>query len=244
MRRLKNYAFAPSMTFTVCLTLLTPAFLSLGFWQLRRADEKQALIEQRERRAAAPCLNLTGAFPPVEEVRYRCVELVGAYDAERQFLLDNQVSEGKAGYHALTPLRIAGADASVLVNRGWLPAGADRKILPALSIAERNVRIVGAVDKFPSVGFKLKDADIPAPGWPSLVQLVDAERLSERLGYRLAPYQVLLTPSQGEGYRREWRQADFDPEKNRGYALQWFSFASVLAILYVWHGFKPKRAAQ
>jgi surfeit locus 1 family protein len=244
MRRLKNYAFAPSMAFTVCLALLTPLFLSLGFWQLRRADEKQALMDRREQRAKARCLRLDAAFPPLEDIRYRCAEVAGAYDAERQFLLDNQVSEGEAGYHVLTPLRLEGADAAVLVNRGWTPVGADRSKLPPLPIMHRDARVQGVIDKFPSVGFQLKGAEIPAPGWPSVVQLADAERLSERLGYRLAPYQLLLAPSQGEGYRREWRQTDFDPGKSKGYALQWFSFASALATLYLWHGFRPKGGAE
>jgi surfeit locus 1 family protein len=141
----------------------------------------------------------------------------------------------------LTPLRIQGSNMAVLVNRGWIPVGKDRSRQPDLVIAQTKVRIVGVVDKFPGVGFKLKGAEIPAPGWPALLQLVDSERLSERLGYRLLPYQVLLDADEPEGYERAWRHTRLSPETNRGYALQWFSFALVLMILYVWYGFKEKR---
>lgn len=197
----------------------------------------------REQHESEPPLALKGEGLTLEEYRYRRVIVAGEYDSEQQFLLDNQMFKQQAGYHVLTPLRIEGSDVAVLVNRGWIAAGKDRSLRPKLGIGQRTVRIVGVLDKFPGVGFKLKGAEIPAPGWPALVQLADSERLSERLGYRLLPYQVLLDASEGEGYERAWRPASLQPEKNQGYALQWFSFALVLTALYVWYGFKPKRQA-
>jgi surfeit locus 1 family protein len=237
---LKNYRFQPSLAFTVCLGVFLPVFLSLGFWQTHRAEEKQALMEQRAQRAQEPPIRLGSARLPMPESRYRRVEAEGEYDVGRQFLLDNQVAQGQAGYRILTPLRLSGSDQAVLVNRGWIPLGPNRQTLPQLDIAQPKVQIQGVIDQFPGVGFKLRGAETPAPGWPAVTQVLDADRLSERLGYRLAPYQVLLAPDQGQGYLRDWRQASFQPEKSRGYALQWFSFALALLILYVWHGFKPQ----
>jgi surfeit locus 1 family protein len=220
--------------------LFLPVFLALGFWQIHRSEEKQALMDQREQRAQEPSVRLGSAPLPMPESRYRRVEAEGEYDAERQFLLDNQVSQGQAGYQVLTPLRLSASGPAVLVNRGWMPLGLDRQTLPKLDIAQAKVQIQGVIDLFPGVGFKLRGAEIPAPGWPAVTQVLDVGQLSERLGYRLAPYQVLLAPDQAQGYLRDWRQASFHPEKSRGYALQWFSFALALAILYVWHGFKPQ----
>lgn len=183
---------------------------------------------------------LTGAQYDGQALRYRRVESEGEYDPAHQFLLDNQVRESQAGYHVLTPLRIKGADVAVLVNRGWIPVGANRAQKPDLPLAQLSAIVSGTVEKFPSVGFKLKGAEIPAAGWPSLVQVVDSEQLSHRLGYRVLPYQVLLAPDQRDGYLRDWHPASLDPDKNRGYALQWFSFAALVAVLYVWYGFKPR----
>ena len=39
----------------------------------------------------------------------------------KKFLLDNRVHQERAGYHVLTPFRADGAEAVVLVNRGWVP---------------------------------------------------------------------------------------------------------------------------
>lgn len=230
--------FRPAWVPTVAVAVLLPLFVSLGFWQLRRADEKTELMRQREARQSEPVLR-AAAFAS-EENRYRRVELDGELDADHQFLLDNQVFNQQAGYHVLTPLRIAGTGEAVLVNRGWVAVGADRRRLPEVALRQTQVHLSGVVDHFPGVGFKLKGAEIPAPGWPAVVQLLDAERLSERLGYRLLPYQVLLAADQPGGYARDWKQADLNPGKNRGYALQWFAFALVLSVLYVWFGFNKR----
>jgi surfeit locus 1 family protein len=233
------YRFKPALAATIAVLVLLPLFVSLGLWQLRRADEKKTLMQQREQRQHAPLLHSNDHWA-VEENRYRRVELSGEWDTEQQFLLDNQIFQQQAGYQVLTPLRIAGTQDAVLVNRGWVAVGQDRRRLPDVRVDKIPAQISGIIDHFPGVGFKLKGAEIPAPSWPAVVQVLDAERLSERLGYRVLPYQVLLPADAPGGYARDWQQASLNPEKNQGYALQWFSFATVLAGLYLWFGFKPK----
>lgn len=186
---------------------------------------------------------LTGHEQAGEALRYRTVLAAGTYDVEHQFLLDNQIRGGQAGYQVLTPLTIKNSGLAVLVNRGWVSHGLDRRAVPEVRLNGVEAEVRGTIDNFPRVGFKLEGAEIPAPGWPSLVQVLDAEQLSGRLGYRVLPYQVLLDPDQRDGYVREWHQASLQPEKNQGYALQWFSFAVVLMALYIWYGFKPRSRA-
>lgn len=213
-------------------------FVSLGLWQLRRADEKKALIAARELRSQDEPLRLTGTETCPDELRYRRVQVTGDYDADHQFLLDNQVHDQQPGYHVLTPLRIAGGSRAVLVNRGWVPLGVNRAELPDIRIRNRHVQVSGLADHFPEVGLRLKGAEIPGPGWPSVVQVPEPERLAERLGYPVLPYQVLLDSSEKEGYVRVWRETRLAPEKNQGYALQWFLFAAVAAILYIRYGLR------
>lgn len=240
---MRNYTFKPGWVASISTSLLIPLFLSLGVWQLRRADEKIALMELRLVHEQDPPMRLTGAQEDPELLRYRRVQVEGDYDPAHQFLLDNQMQESRVGFHVLTPLRIRDAGVAVLVNRGWVPQGQNRADLPNLELSDAVAQVSGRVEKFPSVGFRLEGAEIPAPGWPSLVQVADAEQLSRRLGYRVLPYQVLLDSDQRDGYVRDWHPASLDPGKNRGYALQWFSFAALVAALYVWYGFKPRPGA-
>jgi surfeit locus 1 family protein len=133
---------------------------------------------------------------------------------------------------------------AVLVNRGWIAAGPDRRRLPELPIRAPVVEATGMVERFPAVGLKLAGAEIPAPGWPAAVQVLERKALERRLGYRLLPYQVLLDAGEPEGYAREWKPANVDPDKSTGYAIQWFSFAAIALGLFLRHGFKAAGAAQ
>ena len=237
---MKNYYFRPGWVQSLAFLAVLPLFISLGVWQLHRVDEKRELMNQRERRHSEPALPATSEAWANDNNRYRRIDLAGEFDVEHQFLIDNQINNQQAGYLVLTPLRIEGLPEAVLINRGWLPVGKDRHQLPDLAIKQAKVRFIGVIDKLPNVGFKLKGAEIPSPGWPSVVQFADVQRLSERLGYPLLPYQVLLPPDMADTYAQDWKPASLHPETNQGYALQWFSFALVLSILYVWYGFKPK----
>lgn len=235
---MRDYSFKPGWKASLMFLAAFALFTNLGVWQLHRAGEKQALMEAREQRGRDAPVRLRGAEDGADEFRYRRVEVTGEYDAAHQFLLDNQVHDGQPGYQVLTPLRIAGSGMAVLVNRGWVPLGADRARKPEVGLTIREVHVDGVADHFPRVGFKLRGAEIPGPDWPSVVQVPEPERLAERLGYPVLPYQVLLDPAAPEGYVRVWHEVPLDPGKNRGYALQWFLFATVAAVLYLRHGLK------
>jgi surfeit locus 1 family protein len=221
------------------------ALCELGMWQLRRAAEKQNLIDLYQARIS---------LGPVDwqqlgesDVRYRRVRVRGQYDVSRQFLLDNQIMNQQAGYHVLTPFIIETTDQFILVNRGWIPLGASRERLPILS-EPRGVReLTGLLDRFPSVGLRLKGAEMASEGWPSVVQMLDSQRIAARLGKPVHPMQLLLDDGMENGYAREWRPVNLMPEKNKGYAFQWFALAAVTAayaILWAVRGGYRRKSAK
>lgn len=232
---MRDYRFNPSWFGWICVLILVPLFVSLGFWQLDRAREREAINALQEARGTESPLRLSEQEGlDAETLRYRRVILEGSYDASHQFLIDNQIEEGQPGYHVLVPLRMKGAMSAVLVNRGWIPVGSDRRLAPDVSgLPQGPIEIQGSIDLLHRVGFKLKGAEVPSSGWPSLVQVPEAKSLSERLGYEVAGFQVLLAPAEPGGYRRHVREMRLDPGKNRGYALQWFLFAGVALFLFV-----------
>lgn len=240
---MNNVIFRPGRLPSLLTLLLIPAFCALGVWQLQRAELKRGLMAQQQARERLPPRPLPTAPFDLEELRYVPVSVRGSYDADHQFLLDNQVVDGHPGFRVLTPLRLQTGEA-VLVNRGWIPQNQDRRLLPPLPAPSGIVSIYGSIDRFPGVGYRLKGAEIPAPGWPAVVQLAEPEPLAERLGYRLLPYQVLLAAGESGGFQVTRRQLELHPETSQGYALQWFSFAAATLILYLWYGFKGKAAGK
>jgi surfeit locus 1 family protein len=224
---------------TLVVLCILPALIALGFWQLDRAEQKRALLDRQKQSLAAPALQLTAATPEDKEAqRYRQAAANGHYDSEHQILIDNRIVEGKAGYFVLTPFILdgSGSGKAILVNRGWIPASPDRKVLPDTAIRSEQTQVSGRINFFPSVGIKLAGADQPTAGWPAVVQVADSGVLSARLGYPVFSFMLELDKQAPEGYRREWREAAvMPPEQHVAYALQWFGLAAALALLFVWY---------
>lgn len=228
-----KFEIIPTAVYLCLLALL----LALGSWQLRRSDEKQAFIKLEEQRLASETLRLTADIEDdVGALKYRRVTVIGSYDQAHQFLVDNQISDGKAGYYVLTPFILQGETKAVLVNRGWIPLNKDRSILPDVPVAPLQTTIAGRINSFPSVGLKLAGAEIPTDGWPSVVQWVDSGILAKKAGYPLFPFQIELDRDLPDGFKREWHTATImSPEQHIGYAVQWFGLALALTFIFIWY---------
>lgn len=234
-----SLAIFPTLAFICLLALL----VSLGFWQLGRAEGKRNLQELNNIRVKDQAVSISAnTLENMDTLRYRKVVLNGRYDEDHQFLIDNQIVNGKPGYYVATPLQLLGSNKAVLVNRGWVPLNKNRSILPDVSFLNtENISLTGRINKFPSVGLKLKGADIPALGWPAVVHVIDEQILSERLGYPLFGFQVELDASMANGFYRQWRQAkSLSPEKHTAYAVQWFALALTLCGLFFWYSCKKE----
>jgi len=210
--------------------------ISLGFWQLTRADEKKLFLEKEQRSGSKALLKLTSIIDGnSDDLRYRKIKIKGQYDPKQQFLIDNQIVNGQVGYFVLTPFKLDDMNKSVLVNRGWVPLNKDRRILPDLSISTLRNNLTGRINDFPVVGIQLAGADIPTDGWPSVVQVVDTIKLSKKLDYPLFTFQIELDSDMDNGYTRDWKSRTIiPPEKHIAYAVQWFALAITLTLLFVW----------
>lgn len=227
---------------TLAYLCLLPLLLALGVWQLDRAEQKRAFLKLQEQGVITEILHLPSVIEDnAEALRYRKVEAAGSYDESHQFLIDNQISAGKAGYFVLTPFILQGETKAVLVNRGWIPSNQDRSVLPDLPVSEAPTTVSGRINNFPSVGIKLAGAEVPTDTWPSVVQVVDSEILSKKSGYPLFGFQIELDKDLPDGFKREWQTTTImQPEQHTAYAFQWFALALTLTILFIWYSRKKK----
>ncbi|HXE39802.1 MAG TPA: SURF1 family protein [Azonexus sp.] len=219
------------------LALLLPAFISLGLWQWRKAEAKTQLQSELDTRSHDAAIAMPKTPVAGEALRYRRVILRGSFDASRQFLLDNQVHQEQAGYHVITPLRIAGSDLHVLVDRGWLPAPADHRIVPLAEVPAGEVELSG-IAVLPAKRF-FNLARQPTSGWAPVWQNLDLERFRQSVAYPLQPVIVQLDPAAPGGYVRQWPRPDERADRHRSYALQWFGFAAT--SLGIWGYFLVRR---
>lgn len=219
------------------LAVLLPAFISLGLWQWRKAEAKTQLQSELDTRSQDAAIAMPTTAVAGEALRYRRVILRGTFDAGRQFLLDNQVHQERAGYHVITPLRIAGSDLYVLVNRGWLPAPADHRVVPVAEVPAGEVELSG-IAVLPAKRF-FNLAAQPTSGWAPVWQNLDLERFRQSVTYPLQPVIVQLDPAAPGGYVRQWPRPDERADRHRSYALQWFGFAAT--SLGIWGYFLVRR---
>lgn len=228
-----SYHFRPALFPSLAAGVLIGLFLGLGIWQLQRAEEKKTLVEDLERRAREPAVVLS---PPVGEAhtwRNRRITAEGRFVAERQLLLDNQVYKGRVGYHVLTPFQLSGTNSMVLVDRGWVPAGENRSVLPTVSSPSTEIQIQGTAYVHYSQGFHIGEIDTNQTSWPRVIQYVDYEEVGHRLGTALMPLTVRLDPNGPYGYVRDWDSAPFSPQRHLGYAVQWFALAAALIVIFL-----------
>ncbi|HKQ59359.1 MAG TPA: SURF1 family protein, partial [Candidatus Eisenbacteria bacterium] len=110
--------------FVVVLLVLGAAgvCVRLGFWQISRLHEKQALNAALREAESAPPIVVRGDPPPVADASHHALAATGRFDEAHQFLLSGRAHRGAPGVEVVTPFIPEGARTALLVNRGWLPA--------------------------------------------------------------------------------------------------------------------------
>jgi surfeit locus 1 family protein len=232
--RIGNREFAPPAWSVALAALGLAVFVSLGYWQLGRAHEKQALFDAFMQ-GSQDTVDASGlGFD--ELARYQHVRLRGAYDATRQILLDNMPSvTGRPGFRVLTPFERADGRGGVLVDRGWVPLGATREDLPDVTVGVREREVSGILDVLPIPGMRVGPAAAPgSEGWPRVLLFPTEADVESALGIDVEPRIVLLDAGAPDGFERKWRPAlGFGPERHLGYAIQWFAFALVAMVIFI-----------
>jgi surfeit locus 1 family protein len=225
-------SFSPR-PFTTLLTLaLLVMLISVGRWQLQRADEKRALYQSFAAGSDASRV-IDAGTPPLP--RYQHVEASGHYDDSRQVLIDNMFDAEKVGYYVITPFALAGGG-WLLVNRGWVPLGKTRSDRPAIPVAGDSRRLRGRADHLPAAGIQMGQRLQLRPPYPVVASFPNHDELAQLLQetqWTAATDVVLLDPAEPDGYARHWAPPGFPPIRHIGYAVQWFALAAALLVIYL-----------
>lgn len=224
--------FSPKWLLTTLLVFIgTAVCIRLGIWQLDRLEGRRAFNTQVESMRAAEQLDLNVNTPAdITSMEWRAVTVTGEYDFENQVALRNQYYGNQYGYHLITPLRYNGT--VVLVNRGWIPADADWREFdePGPVTMTGQIRLGQGKPAFGGVA----DA-LPADGGPLNVwNNLDVAMMSAQFPYPIL--EVFIQPDVDEDdtvppipYQPE---IELTEGSHFGYALQWFTFATILFVGY------------
>ena len=221
---------------TLLVLLGTALCIRLGIWQLDRLEARRSFNAQVQAMRALSPLNLNqDESDTIQNMEWRAVKVKGHYDFENQIAIRNQYHGGQYGYHLLTPLLFG--ETAVLVDRGWIPADGNsapkdwRKYDEAgevnltgqVRLGQGKPAIGGVADVLPENGARLEI-------WNN----ADVTRIAGQLPYRILQAYIQLDSDTQDAEP----PIPFQPEveltegPHFGYALQWFTFATILFVGY------------
>lgn len=217
-------------------------FTGLGLWQVERAGEKQALLDKLDKVSGAPHDGLPSDEQALHRLEFDRIRLHGRFEAGQQYLLDNRILEGRAGYDVLVPLHLADGR-TVLVDRGWVPLGPGRTPAEPVDLSESGRVVVTGRVWLPDPGIDLGPALAP-PGpsaWPRTATRVDFDAMGRALGQELVPAVIRAAGDAPWILRPRPMSPHFGPRRHYGYALQWFALALTVLIVTLWQTLRGRR---
>lgn len=207
-------------------------FVQLGFWQLRRLEERRdtnATVEARLTAAYQPLPELIEAHgaDPVELV-WRRVEVSGVYDTDEEVIVQGRVHLGQSGHHVVTPL-VTAAGTAVIVNRGWVPIDTVGPPVVGGEPPEGQVVVRGVVRESQVRG-RIGPIDAESGVLERLAR-VDVSRLQSQSEYTLYGFYVDLeeqAPAQPLAAPAPLEAPVLSEGSHLSYAIQWFIFAALV----------------
>lgn len=234
-----TFAFRPRLLTTVAAVAGVVLTFFLGEWQMGRADYKQGLQDRQDALALESAVSVGAAPLAADDIQLRRVEVRGEFEPKFTVFVDNRLYQHQPGYHVATPLRIAGSQRYVLVNRGWVPAGRDRSLpvveTPAGGQVVKGIA-VGYSEKYMELSTKVAEGNI----WQNLV----FERYRQATGLDLQPFVIQQESTVDDGIKREWKRPDLGRNTHLAYAFQWYALSFAIFIYYLVTHVKRRSAAQ
>jgi surfeit locus 1 family protein len=213
------------------VVIFLPILLRLGNWQLERADEKRNMLQEQQALVHGENIDIRH-LGENQQKSYQNVSLFGEF-SNKQFLLDNQIYNGKFGYELIQAFQLKQGDV-VLVSRGWIAGSLDRRELPIVNTPTGELELRGYLYK-PSESFQLEESAENA-GWPKVVQSLKLEKMYKALGENGKVAHVFLVRLQQDDaalLTAHWQLINVQPEKHTAYAAQWFGMALLLVVMFI-----------
>jgi len=215
----------------VGVAVLVFLMLSLGFWQLRRLDEKKAFNEVLRTHTATPIQTLEQAVPATwnqSTSEWLRVRITGTYDATKAVTIINRSQDGSAGFDSVVPFTSTN-NRTILINRGFVPLAMAVPAVPAGQLeiagylrASQSRSALGPIDSTAVGNTEFQRFDVPL--------------ISTYVGGTVEPMFVQLikeSPAPSSQWPAKVALPPLDNGPHLSYALQWFFFSLVALTAWV-----------
>jgi surfeit locus 1 family protein len=205
--------------------------VGLGVWQLQRLAWKEGLINEIESRTKADPISLDQAIALAREGHdpsYYRVSVEGHFEHADELYL-YAISEGRAGWHVITPLVTATGE-TVLIDRGFVPDALRSPASRPKGELTGVVTVTGVVRPPEGQGSFTPNNEIAVNRWfwRDLAAMAAAVGTDDA-----APFYLEAEKSDVPGGWPEGGQTQLElPNNHLQYALTWFLLAASLLIVY------------
>lgn len=202
-------------------------FVRLGFWQLSRLKGKRAFNAVLSQRLAAESMPVTSLPPDTSLGHYRRVSATGALLYSREVVFAERSHDGAPGVDLLTPMRIAGHDTVVMINRGWVYSPDAATVTDSLWRESDSATVRGYAETFSGKERAHAGAALQR------VHALDHAAVQALVGMPVAPYIVVQTSDSGahkDSVPARLNVPALSEGPHESYAIQWFSFALVAVV--------------
>ncbi|WP_170246343.1 SURF1 family protein [Colwellia hornerae] len=232
---MKNFISNIRLPWLIFTLLVFCGLVKLGLWQNDRALQKEQRIATIAQLSQTQALSLSQVLLEKNEINDLPITMLGEFDNDIIFLLDNQTNKGQLGYRVYQVFN--SGEHAVLVNLGWVLGSINRQEIPDVQAITGQYQLSGHVRKIEQ-GIMLMEQVLVKGEWPLRVQQIELDKFSTLISRQLLPFVVYLDKTESVGYEKNWQPIVMPPEKHRAYAFQWFSLAIAWLMLMIWASIK------
>ena len=200
-------------------------FIRLGVWQLERLSERQAMNAMILDHQLKSPASVSALPADTSKLRFRIGSVNGRFDYDHELIVSGRTRRGSPGVEFITPIRVAGSDTAVLVNRGWAYSPNAQMIDRARWREGDSAQVTGYAELYSP------DTGVTSASDPHVVRRINRQDIAAKIPYPVAGFYLVAigdTTNLAHPARRDVPMLDDGP--HRGYAFQWFSFAAIALI--------------
>ena len=209
--------------------IFVPITISLGLWQIERANEKKVIISNYDKLLMSTPIALQKEQPLDN---WQPIETVGAYQ-DLVIYEDNAINSGKAGFKVYHLFQ-NGDGTFIFVHRGFIERNLIKNNLPRIDtpVGKKNIKGTTLFKQNNTFVKNIEESDI------RIIQEFNTSVLIERFPILkdryLHPFLFNLDVRDADKFQPIEKPGNMTATKHIGYAIQWFGLCAALIILTIY----------
>ncbi len=209
--------------------IFVPITISLGLWQIERANEKKVIISNYDKLLVSTPIALQKE-QPLEN--WQPIETVGAYQ-DLVIYEDNAINSGKAGFKVYHLFQ-NGDGTFIFVHRGFIERNLIKNNLPRIDtpVGKKNIKGTTLFKQNNTFVKNIEESDI------RIIQEFNTPVLIKRFPILkdryLHPFLFNLDVRDADKFQPIEKPVNMTATKHIGYAIQWFGLCAALIILTIY----------